>query len=176
MQLYLHEPQHAQRHITHDESLKGITILSSRAGRPRVRQNPDSRPSLQQPPESAVQHHDGESLRALDNVDDESRPLYSDLLLERNALQSRVLLLEELLVSNSITIPEKHPSPGPTLQPVQQLIRFANRLHSQCEELDTRSTSFQNMHERHDKSINAILTFLAVFYERSLESQEDQPD
>jgi heat shock transcription factor len=35
------------------------------------------------------------------------------------------------------------------------------------------ATAFQDMHQRHENSINAILTFLATFYNRSLEGQNN---
>jgi heat shock transcription factor len=56
------------------------------------------------------------------------------------------------------------------LQDQQKLISSVlSTIKRQNEELYSRATSFQALHERHENSINAILTFLATFYNRSLE-------
>jgi heat shock transcription factor len=56
------------------------------------------------------------------------------------------------------------------LQDQQKLISSVlNQIKRQNEELYSRATSFQALHDRHENSINAILTFLATFYNRSLE-------
>lgn len=56
------------------------------------------------------------------------------------------------------------------LQQQQKLIsNVLTQIKRQNEELYSRATSFQALHDRHEHSINAILTFLATFYNRSLE-------
>ncbi|KAH7348079.1 hypothetical protein BKA66DRAFT_516771 [Pyrenochaeta sp. MPI-SDFR-AT-0127] len=56
------------------------------------------------------------------------------------------------------------------LQRQQKLIsNVLTQIKRQNEELYSRATSFQALHDRHENSINAILTFLATFYNRSLE-------
>jgi heat shock transcription factor len=56
------------------------------------------------------------------------------------------------------------------LQDQQKLIsNVLTTIKRQNEELYSRATSFQALHDRHENSINAILTFLATFYNRSLE-------
>jgi heat shock transcription factor len=56
------------------------------------------------------------------------------------------------------------------LQQQQKLIsNVLAQIKRQNEELYSRATSFQALHDRHENSINAILTFLATFYNRSLE-------
>lgn len=56
------------------------------------------------------------------------------------------------------------------LQQQQKLIsNVLGQIKRQNEELYSRATSFQALHDRHENSINAILTFLATFYNRSLE-------
>lgn len=56
------------------------------------------------------------------------------------------------------------------LQEQQKLISSVlSTIKRQNEELYSRATSFQALHDRHENSINAILTFLATFYNRSLE-------
>lgn len=56
------------------------------------------------------------------------------------------------------------------LQQQQKLIsNVLSQIKRQNEELYSRATSFQQLHDRHENSINAILTFLATFYNRSLE-------
>jgi heat shock transcription factor len=58
------------------------------------------------------------------------------------------------------------------LQQQQKLIsNMLTQIKRQNEELYSRATSFQALHDRHENSINAILTFLATFYNRSLEGQ-----
>lgn len=54
----------------------------------------------------------------------------------------------------------------------QQQKAISNVLSSirrQNDQLYQQATAFQTLHERHENSINAILTFLATFYNRSLE-------
>jgi heat shock transcription factor len=56
------------------------------------------------------------------------------------------------------------------LQDQQKIIsNVLTTIKRQNEELYSRATSFQALHDRHENSINAILTFLATFYNRSLE-------
>jgi heat shock transcription factor len=56
------------------------------------------------------------------------------------------------------------------LQQQQKLIsNVLGQIKRQNDELYSRATSFQALHDRHENSINAILTFLATFYNRSLE-------
>jgi heat shock transcription factor len=56
------------------------------------------------------------------------------------------------------------------LQEQQKAIsNVLTQIKRQNEELYSRATSFQALHDRHENSINAILTFLATFYNRSLE-------
>lgn len=56
------------------------------------------------------------------------------------------------------------------LQEQQKMISTVlGQIKRQNEELYSRATSFQALHDRHENSINAILTFLATFYNRSLE-------
>ncbi|KAF2868519.1 hypothetical protein BDV95DRAFT_500620 [Massariosphaeria phaeospora] len=43
------------------------------------------------------------------------------------------------------------------------------QIRRQNEQLYQQATAFQTLHDRHENSINAILTFLATFYNRSLE-------
>jgi heat shock transcription factor len=47
-------------------------------------------------------------------------------------------------------------------------------IHQQAIQFQQAQERFQMMHERHENSINAILTFLATFYNRSLEGQGGQ--
>ncbi|KAF2140682.1 uncharacterized protein K452DRAFT_309798 [Aplosporella prunicola CBS 121167] len=58
------------------------------------------------------------------------------------------------------------------LQHQQKLIsNIISQMRRQNEQWFQEATQFQKMHERHESSINAILTFLATFYNRSLEGQ-----
>ncbi|GME22883.1 Heat shock factor (HSF)-type DNA-binding protein [Neofusicoccum parvum] len=58
------------------------------------------------------------------------------------------------------------------LQQQQKLISgIIQQMRRQNEQWYQQASQFQKMHERHESSINAILTFLATFYNRSLEGQ-----
>lgn len=58
------------------------------------------------------------------------------------------------------------------LQQQQKLISgIIQQMRRQNEQWFQQASQFQKMHERHESSINAILTFLATFYNRSLEGQ-----
>ncbi|KAF2275179.1 uncharacterized protein EI97DRAFT_79584 [Westerdykella ornata] len=56
------------------------------------------------------------------------------------------------------------------LQQQQKVIsNVLGSIRRQNDQLYQQATAFQTLHERHENSINAILTFLATFYNRSLE-------
>ncbi|KAK5134827.1 hypothetical protein LTR08_006059 [Meristemomyces frigidus] len=60
------------------------------------------------------------------------------------------------------------------LQKLQNQQRFISEMITQLKEQNDafyrQASAFQALHDRHENSINAILTFLATFYNRSLES------
>lgn len=57
------------------------------------------------------------------------------------------------------------------LQRQQSVIsNIITKLKDQNEQFYRQASEFQSMHERHENSINAILTFLATFYNRSMEA------
>lgn len=56
---------------------------------------------------------------------------------------------------------------GAITNAIQRLRKDHNQLYQQ-------SMAFQNLHDRHENSINAILTFLATVYNRSLDGQGPQ--
>ncbi|KAL4747349.1 hypothetical protein BDW72DRAFT_183004 [Aspergillus terricola var. indicus] len=57
----------------------------------------------------------------------------------------------------------------------QQIISSTiNKLRREHEQLYAQAANFQEQHTRHENSINAILTFLATVYNRSLQGQEGQ--
>jgi heat shock transcription factor len=61
------------------------------------------------------------------------------------------------------------------LQQQQGLIsRMIAQLKEQNEQFYRQATAFQALHDRHENSINAILTFLATFYNRSMEGHQGQ--
>lgn len=61
------------------------------------------------------------------------------------------------------------------LQQQQGMIsRMIGQLKDQNDQFYRQATAFQALHDRHENSINAILTFLATFYNRSLEGQAGQ--
>ena len=58
------------------------------------------------------------------------------------------------------------------LQTQQKFIsQMITQLKQQNDEFYRQATAFQALHDRHENSINAILTFLATFYNRSVEGQ-----
>jgi heat shock transcription factor len=57
-----------------------------------------------------------------------------------------------------------------TLQQQQKVIsNVLGQIRRQNDQLYQQATAFQTLHDRHENSINAILTFLATFYNRTLE-------
>ena len=64
------------------------------------------------------------------------------------------------------------------LQKLQTQQRFISQMITQLKEQNDafyrQASTFQTMHDRHENSINAILTFLATFYNRSLEGRNAQ--
>lgn len=64
------------------------------------------------------------------------------------------------------------------LQKLQAQQRFISQMITQLKDQNDRfyrqASAFQALHDRHENSINAILTFLATFYNRSLEGQGAQ--
>ena len=61
------------------------------------------------------------------------------------------------------------------LQTQQKFIsQMITQLQEQNDQFYRQATAFQNLHDRHEKSINAILTFLATFYNNSLEGGSAQ--
>lgn len=60
------------------------------------------------------------------------------------------------------------------LQRQQSVIsKMISHLKDQNEQFYRQASEFQSLHDRHENSINAILTFLATFYNRSLEAGVD---
>ncbi|KIW09212.1 hypothetical protein, variant [Verruconis gallopava] len=60
------------------------------------------------------------------------------------------------------------------LQKNQKMItQVIQQMKQQNDQFYRQATAFQDMHQRHENSINAILTFLATFYNRSLEGQNN---
>lgn len=52
--------------------------------------------------------------------------------------------------------------------------KMIGQLKEQNEQFYRQATAFQALHDRHENSINAILTFLATFYNRSLDGNNPQ--
>jgi heat shock transcription factor, other eukaryote len=57
-------------------------------------------------------------------------------------------------------------------QQQQQIAAMIQRLKREHEQLYGQAANFQDQHSRHENSINAILTFLATVYNRSLQGHE----
>ncbi|CZT21246.1 uncharacterized protein RCC_07109 [Ramularia collo-cygni] len=61
------------------------------------------------------------------------------------------------------------------LQQQQSMISsMITKLKQQNDQFYRQASQFQSLHDRHENSINAILTFLATFYNRSLEDPDGQ--
>ncbi|EME43193.1 hypothetical protein DOTSEDRAFT_72541 [Dothistroma septosporum NZE10] len=61
------------------------------------------------------------------------------------------------------------------LQQQQSMIsRMISQLKEQNDQFYRQASAFQTLHDRHENSINAILTFLATFYNRSVEGNAGQ--
>lgn len=61
------------------------------------------------------------------------------------------------------------------LQQQQTMIStMITKLKQQNDQFYRQASQFQSLHDRHENSINAILTFLATFYNRSLEDHDGQ--
>ncbi|KAI1615679.1 heat shock transcription factor [Exophiala viscosa] len=54
-----------------------------------------------------------------------------------------------------------------------QIARMMQQIKREHEQLYGQATTFQDQHNRHENSINAILTFLATVYNRSLQGQHE---
>lgn len=64
-----------------------------------------------------------------------------------------------------------------TLQQQQKVISTVlAQIRRNNDNLYQQATAFQTLHDRHENSINAILTFLATFYNRSLENNNGGPN
>ncbi|KAF2012539.1 hypothetical protein BU24DRAFT_464922 [Aaosphaeria arxii CBS 175.79] len=64
-----------------------------------------------------------------------------------------------------------------TLQQQQKVIsNVLAQIRRQNDQLYQQATAFQTLHDRHENSINAILTFLATFYNRTLEGNNNGPN
>ncbi|KAH8590134.1 hypothetical protein B0O99DRAFT_691787 [Bisporella sp. PMI_857] len=55
------------------------------------------------------------------------------------------------------------------------ILQAINRLRKEHNQLFQQAMAFQSLHDRHESSINAILTFLATVYNRSLDGQGGVP-
>ncbi|TIA44809.1 hypothetical protein D6C77_10784 [Aureobasidium pullulans] len=66
------------------------------------------------------------------------------------------------------------------LQKIQRqqsvISKMITSLKDQNEQFYRQATAFQALHDRHENSINAILTFLATFYNRSLDGHAGPPN
>ncbi len=77
-------------------------------------------------------------------------------------------LQRQTLVSIQNQVAEMEARQGQMLNAIQRLRKDHNQLYQQ-------SVAFQNLHDRHENSINAILTFLATVYNRSVDGQGGIP-
>lgn len=84
------------------------------------------------------------------------------------------------LVSGSLLPKEQLAGVYRELQAIRQqqqiISNTINKLRREHEQLYAQAANFQEQHTRHENSINAILTFLATVYNRSLQGQDGSPN
>ncbi|KAL8849048.1 MAG: hypothetical protein Q9221_005947 [Calogaya cf. arnoldii] len=85
---------------------------------------------------------------------------------------------QPLMIGNGGNTPENLAAVHEELQGVrkqqQMIAALLQKTRAEHEQLYGQAASFQKLHDRHESSINAILTFLATVYNRSLEGKNGQ--
>ncbi|KAL8730103.1 MAG: hypothetical protein Q9166_004302 [cf. Caloplaca sp. 2 TL-2023] len=85
---------------------------------------------------------------------------------------------QPLMISNGGPAPQNLAAVHEELQAVrkqqQMIAALLQKTRAEHEQLYGQAASFQKLHDRHESSINAILTFLATVYNRSLEGKNGQ--
>ncbi|KAL8779314.1 MAG: hypothetical protein Q9213_006994 [Squamulea squamosa] len=85
---------------------------------------------------------------------------------------------QPLMISNGENTPQNLAAVHEELQAVrkqqQMIAALLQKTRAEHEQLYGQAASFQKLHDRHESSINAILTFLATVYNRSLEGNNSQ--
>jgi heat shock transcription factor len=122
------------------------------------------------PPSSKRKREDGKGVGQGDS-DDERK--YTPIPVERPAQAS---VAAETSTKDVTVIPKTElthlKQELRNLQQQQKMISAViQQMKQQNDQFFRQATAFQEMHSRHENSINAILTFLATFYNRSLEGQ-----
>jgi heat shock transcription factor len=122
------------------------------------------------PPSSKRKREDGKGVGQGDS-DDERK--YTPIPVERPAQAS---VAAEASTKDVTVIPKTElthlKQELRSLQQQQKMISAViQQMKQQNDQFFRQATAFQEMHSRHENSINAILTFLATFYNRSLEGQ-----
>ncbi|KAF2756198.1 hypothetical protein EJ05DRAFT_93350 [Pseudovirgaria hyperparasitica] len=102
--------------------------------------------------------------------DDEAGKKYLPAMETRSENEGVVRINQDMAVIPSREITNMK-SELRSVQQQQKLISQAiSRIRQQNDQLYNQARAFQTLHDRHENSINAILTFLATFYNRSLET------
>ncbi|KAL8682391.1 MAG: hypothetical protein Q9186_001581 [Xanthomendoza sp. 1 TL-2023] len=85
---------------------------------------------------------------------------------------------QPLMIGNGGSTPQSLAAVHEELQAVRKqqemIAALLQKTRAEHEQLYGQAASFQKLHDRHESSINAILTFLATVYNRSLEGKNGQ--
>ncbi|KAL8806426.1 MAG: hypothetical protein Q9182_001341 [Xanthomendoza sp. 2 TL-2023] len=85
---------------------------------------------------------------------------------------------QPLMIGNGGSTPQNLAAVHEELQAVRKqqemIAALLQKTRAEHEQLYGQAASFQKLHDRHESSINAILTFLATVYNRSLEGKNGQ--
>ncbi|KAI4257511.1 MAG: hypothetical protein L6R42_005606, partial [Xanthoria sp. 1 TBL-2021] len=85
---------------------------------------------------------------------------------------------QPLMIGNGGSAPQNLSTVHEELQNVrkqqQMIATLLHKTRAEHEQLYGQAANFQKLHDRHESSINAILTFLATVYNRSLEGKNGQ--
>lgn len=85
---------------------------------------------------------------------------------------------QPLMISNGSNTPQNFAAVHEELQAVrkqqQMIAALLQKTRAEHEQLYGQAANFQKLHDRHESSINAILTFLATVYNRSLDGKNGQ--
>lgn len=118
----------------------------------------------------------GKKSKKSDN--DQAEEDFDEYAEEPQPVDNRIRPRPQLTIGNtdSNLSPEQFQSIQRELQTIKQqqaqIQRMMGALRREHEELYGQANNFQDQHSRHENSINAILTFLATVYNRSLQGHE----
>ncbi|KAI4099083.1 MAG: hypothetical protein LQ339_006156 [Xanthoria mediterranea] len=147
-------------------------------GRPNLlwlihKPNPPSRGGGRGP---RAKQDDGNLDEDVEEIYDMDRPNNADQIgMNASSMQQG---RQPLMIGNGGNEPQNLSAVHEELQNVrkqqQMIAALLQKTRAEHEQLYGQAASFQKLHDRHESSINAILTFLATVYNRSLEGKNGQ--